>query len=52
MSAKNGDRSRFHRLRKQKIVRRKRAHELLKHLSAVSKPGDSRTTTRPKAEAA
>jgi hypothetical protein len=29
MSAMNGDRSRFHRLRKQKIARRKRTSELL-----------------------
>ncbi len=49
MSARNGDRSRFNRLRKQKVVRRKRTHELLKHLSAGSKPRDSRTTSGPKA---
>ena len=30
MSARNGDRSRFHRERKQKIARRKRTRELLK----------------------
>jgi len=29
MSSRNGDRSRFHRVRKQKIARRKRTHELL-----------------------
>ena len=29
MSARNGDKSRFHRERKQKIARRKRTHELL-----------------------
>lgn len=29
MSARNGDRSRYHRERKQKIARRKRTHELL-----------------------
>jgi hypothetical protein len=29
MSARNGDRSRFHRERKQKIARRKRTRELL-----------------------
>jgi hypothetical protein len=29
MSARNGDRSRFHRVRKQKIARRKRIQELL-----------------------
>ncbi|HTT23648.1 MAG TPA: hypothetical protein VMG82_32270 [Candidatus Sulfotelmatobacter sp.] len=30
MSARNGDKSRFHRERKQKIARRQRTHELLK----------------------
>lgn len=30
MSARNGDKSRFHRERKQKIARRQRAAELLK----------------------
>ncbi len=30
MSARNGDRSRFHRERKQKIARRQRTRELLK----------------------
>ena len=30
MSARNGDKSRFNRERKQKIARRKRTHELLK----------------------
>ena len=29
MSARNGDKSRFHRERKQKIARRKRTYELL-----------------------
>jgi hypothetical protein len=52
MSARNGDRSRFHRQRKQKIFRRKRTLELLKHLSASSKPGDPPTTTVPEAVAA
>ena len=31
MSARNGDKSRFHRERKQKIARRKRVQELLSH---------------------
>lgn len=30
MSAQNGDKSRFHRVRKQRIARRKRVQELLK----------------------
>jgi len=36
MSARNGDRSRFHRERKQKIARRKRTKELLK--GTVTRP--------------
>ena len=32
MSARNGDKSRFNRQRKQNIARRKRAHELLRRL--------------------
>jgi hypothetical protein len=47
MSARNGDTSRFHRLRKQKIARRARTHELLKRLPQPSKAGDSRTRTVP-----
>jgi len=35
MSARNGDKSRFHRERKQKIARRKRTHELLKRANAL-----------------
>ena len=34
MSSRNGDRSRFHRLRKQKIARRKRTHLLLEGAAA------------------
>lgn len=37
MSARNGDRSRFHRERKQKIARRKRTRELLKHVTIPRK---------------
>ncbi len=45
MSARNGDRSRFHRERKQKIARRKRTRELLKHVAVQRKPVD--TGARP-----
>jgi len=41
MSAKNGDKSRFHRERKQKIARRKRNHELLERSAKASKPAAS-----------
>jgi len=40
MSALNGDKSRFHRERKQKLARRKRTRELLKHAATQSKPAD------------
>jgi hypothetical protein len=42
MSARNGDKSRFHRERKQKIARRKRALELLSHASAQPKSAGAR----------
>jgi len=37
MSARNGDRSRFHRERKQKIARRTRTKELLKNAGTLPK---------------
>jgi hypothetical protein len=40
MSARNGDKSRFHRERKQKIARRKRTQELLQGANA-RKPADA-----------
>jgi len=46
MSARNGDRSRFNRERKQKIARRKRTKELLK--SAATQP---RSVGSPAAQA-
>lgn len=45
MSSRNGDRSRFHRERKQKIARRKRTRELMESAAA---PGKS---ARPVAKA-
>lgn len=42
MSAQNGDKSRFHRVRKQKIARRKRVQELLStHQMRVCQSGRS-----------
>lgn len=38
MSGINGDKSRFHRVRKQKIARRLRNHALLKNMAAPPKP--------------
>ena len=40
MSARNGDKSRFHRERKQKIARRQRTRELLKWEAAERKSVD------------
>jgi hypothetical protein len=42
MSAINGDKSRFHRERKQKIARRIRNREMLKQLAAGPKAADSK----------
>jgi hypothetical protein len=41
MSGINGDKARFHRLRKQKIARRLRKQEMLKALAAPAKPATS-----------
>jgi len=41
MSAMNGDKSRFHRERKQKIARRKRTRELLNRIAAQPKSADA-----------
>jgi len=48
MSAKNGDKSRFHRERKQKIARRMRNRELLNRAATESKSADSSTAGRPR----
>lgn len=45
MSARNGDKSRFHRERKQKIARRKRTQELLER-AAKARP-DSTVRVQP-----
>lgn len=46
MSARNGDKSRFNRERKQNIARRKRTHELLEREKA-NKIGDSSARVQP-----
>ena len=48
MSARNGDKSRFNRERKQNIARRKRTRELLNRAAAKPKPGDTNVQARPK----
>ncbi len=49
MSGINGDKSRFHRERKQKIARRKRNRELLKSLAEQGRavPGSSASKPKP-----
>jgi hypothetical protein len=48
MSALNGDKSRFHRERKQKIARRKRTRELLNRAEAQSKLVESLAGAKPR----
>jgi hypothetical protein len=49
MSGINGDKSRFHRERKQKIARRTRNRKLLKGLAVPSKSAPASPNTKPKA---
>jgi hypothetical protein len=46
MSARNGDKSRFNRDRKQKIARRKRIHEMLKRAVSAHKSADATVRAR------
>lgn len=48
MSAINGDKSRFHRERKQKIARRQRSRKLLSRDEAVSKSVDVPAGAKPR----
>jgi len=48
MSARNGDKSRFNRERKQKIARRKRTHELLERAAKARKSADAKTGVQPR----
>jgi hypothetical protein len=48
MSARNGDKSRFNRERKQKIARRKRTHELLKRSVTARNLGETTVRAQPR----
>jgi hypothetical protein len=52
MSGINGDKSRFHRQRKQKLARRKRNHEMLKNLVEQPKRAVSGSEPKTKMESA
>ena len=47
MSAINGDKARFHRIRKQKIARRKRKREMLKALAQQTNTAAPRLDATP-----
>ena len=49
MSRINGDKSRFHRERKQKIARRTRNRKMLKGLTSATKPTSPVADATPKA---
>ncbi len=48
MSARNGDKSRFHRERKQKIARRKRTQELLERAAKTLNSGKTTIRAQPR----
>jgi hypothetical protein len=48
MSARNGDKSRFNRERKQKIARRQRTHALLHHTAKARKSAEATTRAQPR----
>lgn len=52
MSARNGDKSRFNRERKQNIARRKRAHELLERIAKPQKPAETSSRVQPRSVSA
>jgi len=52
MSARNGDKSRFNRERKQKIARRKRTHELLERAVNARKSANATVRARPRSVSA
>jgi hypothetical protein len=52
MSARNGDKSRFNRERKQKIARRKRIHELLARTAKAPKPAETTVRAQPRSVSA
>jgi hypothetical protein len=52
MSARNGDKSRFNRERKQKIARRKRTQELLQRAATARTSADATVRARPRSVSA
>jgi len=52
MSARNGDKSRFNRERKQKIARRKRTHELLQRAAKERESADATARAQPRSVSA
>jgi len=52
MSARNGDRSRFNRERKQKIARRKRTRELLERAAEARKSAETTGRARQRSVSA
>lgn len=52
MSARNGDKSRFNRKRKQKIAQRKHTRELLERIAKARKSADTTFLAQPKSSAA
>jgi len=52
MSARNGDKSRFNRERKQKIARRKRTHELLERAAKARKSAVTTGRAEPRSVSA
>ena len=52
MSARNGDKSRFHRERKQKIARRKQTRELLHPATGKNNAAGTPSPARPKSVSA
>jgi len=52
MSARNGDKSRFNRERKQKIARRKRIHEMLRRAAKGSTVADTTVRAQPRSVSA
>lgn len=52
MSARNGDKSRFYRERKQKIARRNRIHELLDRAGKALKSVEAANRAQPKSVSA
>jgi hypothetical protein len=52
MSARNGDKSRFNRERKQKIARRKRTRALLERTAMARQSGDTVVRAQPRSVSA